>query len=185
VTKRPPGPDEVLGQGRFLRLLRRDGWELVERSNAHGVVVIVAVTHDGNLILIEQHRIPVGKPVIELPAGLAGDDVGAEGEALATAAARELTEETGYEAERMEWLTAGPSSAGMTSEILTIFRATGVRRVSKGGGVEGESITTHEVPLAQVPAWLARAERRGALVDPKVYAALWFSRAASTSADAE
>ena len=167
--------DEILGQGRFLKLLRRNGWEFVERTNAQGVVVVIAVTQDGELILIEQERRPVGASVIELPAGLSGDDPGAAGEELADAARRELLEETGYEAEHLEKVTHGPSSAGLTSELLTIFRATNVRRTGKGGGVEGEAITLHLVPVAEVPAWLDRAQARGALVDPKVYAALWFA----------
>lgn len=167
--------DEVLAQGRFLRLARRNGWEFVERTNAQGVVVVIAVTEEGELLLIEQERRPVGATVIELPAGLSGDDPGAAGEELADAARRELLEETGYEAERLELVTRGPSSAGLTSEVLTIFRATGVRRTGDGGGVEGEAITLHRVRVAEVPAWLDAAQARGALVDPKVYAALWFA----------
>lgn len=167
--------DQVLHQGRFLRLMSRDGWEFVERTNAQGVVVVVAVTEQGELILIEQERRPVGATVIELPAGLSGDDPGAQGEELADAARRELLEETGYEADGLELVTRGPSSAGLTSEVLTLFRATGVRRVQDGGGIEGEAITIHHVPLAEVPGWLEAAQARGALVDPKVYTALWFA----------
>ncbi len=167
--------DQVLHQGRFLRLVSRGGWEFVERTNAQGVVVVIAVTEQGELVLIEQERRPVGAPVIELPAGLSGDDPGAHGEELADAARRELLEETGYEADRLERVTHGPSSAGLTSEVLTVFRAVGVRRVGGGGGVAGEAITIHHVPLPDVPAWLEAAQARGALVDPKVYAALWFA----------
>ena len=45
-------------------------------------------------------------------------------------------------------------------------------RLGRGGGVDGESITVHEVPLAQVPAWLSSREAAGTLVDPKVWAGL-------------
>lgn len=167
--------DRVLHEGRFLRLAARGGWEFVERTNAQGVVVVIAVTDQGELVLIEQERRPVGAPVIELPAGLSGDDPGSHGEELASAARRELLEETGYQADDLELVTRGPTSAGLTSEVITVFRARGVRRVAAGGGVEGEAITIHHVPLAEVPAWLDAAQARGALVDPKVYAALWFA----------
>lgn len=165
---------EELGTGRFLRLVRDRGWEWAERTNARGVVVIVALTDEGNLLLIEQHRPPIGGSVIEFPAGLAGDEHGAENEDLAVAAARELEEETGYRATRMEWLTAGPVSAGMTSEVLTFYRAHGLTRVSSGGGVAGESIILHEVPLVQARSWLAARHAQGVMADPKVYAGLYY-----------
>jgi ADP-ribose pyrophosphatase len=166
---------DVLGQGKFLRLVRKNGWEYVERTNAQGVVVVIAVTDKKELVLIEQERRPVNARVIELPAGLSGDEPGAHGEELAEAAKRELLEETGYEADRLDLVTHGPSSAGLTSELLTVFRAVGVRRTGKGGGVEGEAITVHHVPLDRVPAWLDEVQAKGALVDAKVYAALWFA----------
>ena len=69
-----PGKDtHLLHQGEFLRLLRRRHWEFVERTNSRAVAVIVAVTPADELVLVEQHRWPVGRPVIELPAGLVGD----------------------------------------------------------------------------------------------------------------
>ena len=73
-------------------------------------------------------------------------------------------------------MLTGPSSAGMSNELLTVFRATGVRRVGAGGGVAGEAIHVHEVALAEAEAWLAARIAAGSLVDPKVYAALWFAR---------
>lgn len=167
-------PPEPIASGRFLRLVRQGGWEWAERTNAKGVVVIVAVTEEGKLLLVEQHRIPVGAPVIEFPAGLAGDEQGAEHEDLAVAAARELEEEAGYRPTRMELLTAGPVSAGMSGEVLTLFRAHGLVRVGQGGGVPGEDITVHEVPLAEVRSWLEARQAQGVLVDPKVYAGLYF-----------
>jgi ADP-ribose pyrophosphatase len=165
---------ETIASGRFLRLVREGTWEWAERTNARGVVVIVAVTEEGNLLMVEQHRIPIGGAVIEFPAGLAGDEEGAEHEDLSVAAARELEEETGYRPTRMEWLTAGPVSAGMSGEVLTFFRAHGLTRVGKGGGVAGEDITVHEIPLAEAHSWLARRHSEGVMADPKVYAGLYF-----------
>lgn len=164
---------EVLAEGRFLRLVREQGWEHAERTNAHGVVLIVAVTDAGQMLLCEQFRRPVNAYVIELPAGLAGDDVA--GEPLALAAGRELVEETGYEATTVTYLTAGPSSAGMSNETATMFLARGLRKVTDGGGVEGESIVTHLVDLADVPAFLDAQMRDGKQVDTKVWSALWFA----------
>ena len=167
----------VRGEGRFLGVVRgADGWEYAERKNATGVVVVLAITPERRVLLVEQWRPPVGARVVELPAGLAGDEAEQEDEELAAAAARELTEETGYAAERLERVLTGPSSAGMSNELLTVFRATGVRRVGAGGGVAGEAIHVHEVALAEAEGWLAARIAAGSLVDPKVYAALWFAR---------
>jgi ADP-ribose pyrophosphatase len=165
---------DVLGAGRFLRLVRDQKWEWAERTNASGVVVIVAVTPHDEVLFVEQHRIPIGGLVLEFPAGLAGDEVGAETEALADAAARELEEETGWRAGRMEWLTAGPVSAGMTNEVLHFFRAFDLERVGDGGGVAGEDIVVHAIPRARVREWLAERHAAGVMADPKVYAGLYF-----------
>lgn len=168
---------EVLGEGRFLRLVCGPGrWEWAERRSATGVVVVIAVTAAAEVLLVEQWRHPVAARVIELPAGLAGDVAGQEQEELAEAARRELEEETGYTAERLEPVLCGPSSAGLSNELLTVFKAHGVRRIGAGGGDASEDITVHHVPLPEVEAWLAARMAQGALVDPKVYAALWFAR---------
>jgi ADP-ribose pyrophosphatase len=165
---------EVLASGRFVRLVRRDGWEWCERVGASGVVVVAASTPEGRVLLVEQDRPPMGARVIELPAGLAGDLEGAADEALEAAARRELVEETGYDCHELVHVTTGPVSAGLTSESLAFFVARGLRRVGPGGGDHHEDIVVHEVPLAEVPAWLRAQEARGCLVDPKVYAGLWF-----------
>lgn len=166
---------ETIGAGRFLRLRSRDGWEYVERPNVRGIAVIVAVTDDAKLLLVEQYRASVNRRVISLPAGLVGDLPGQADEDLATGAIRELEEETGYRAERMELLVAGPHSAGSTSEVATFMRARDLRKVSAGGGDEYEDIVVHEVPLAAAPQWLARQAGTERLVDPKTYAGLYFA----------
>ena len=112
---------EVLFQGRFIRVKKQGRWEYVERCKTTGAVAILAVTAAEEIILVEQYRIPMGKRVIEIPAGLSGDIEGEENEAMAEAAKRELLEETGYQAERMRFLTQGPSSAGLSTEISLFF----------------------------------------------------------------
>lgn len=165
----------TLCEGKHLRLLKVGHWEYVERTNATGVAVILAITPENKIVLVEQFRVPVAKRVIELPAGLAGDTPDAKGEALATAARRELLEETGYEAKEMVFLTEGPPSAGLTSETVTFFRAKGLRRLSAGGGDEGEDIQVHEIKLAKVHGWLNEKSSHGWLIDPKVYVGLYFA----------
>jgi ADP-ribose pyrophosphatase len=166
---------EVIAQGKFVRLIKRGKWEYASRTKVTGIVGIVAVTDGGKLILVEQERPAVGRRVIEIPAGLAGDEEGQEGEELAAAAKRELLEETGYEAEAMEYLCDGPPSAGISDEMITLFRATGLKRTGKAGGVGGEEITVHEVPLDEVPEWLTKRAAEGLTVDLKVYAGLYFA----------
>jgi ADP-ribose pyrophosphatase len=160
--------------GRFLALVREGHWEYAERVNATGAAIIVAVTENSRLLLVEQYRIPCHARTIELPAGIIGDEPSARDESHAETARRELLEETGYAAERMESLVTGPASSGLASELVTLFRATGLRRETSGGGVGHESIIVHEVPLAGVHAWLTEKARAGLLIDPKVYAGLYF-----------
>lgn len=168
------GEPEVLWRGRFLRIMKSGRWEYADRVGATGAVVIVGVTDRGSIVLTEQFRIPVNQRVIELPAGIAGDIPGQEGEELAIAARRELLEETGYEAAGIELLFPGPPSAGLASEVVTFFKATGLRKVAKGGGEGHEDITVHEIPLGEIDAWLRRKSAEGLLVDPKVYTGLYF-----------
>lgn len=166
---------QIVAAGRFLRLVSCDGWEYVERANATGVVAIVAVTDEGRLLLTEQYRKPVDCRVADLPAGLAGDVAGEADEDLAEAAQRELQEEVGYAAESMRYLFRGPSSAGLTSEVITFYRASGLRRVGPGGGDASEDILVHEVPLDEFDDWVAAAVQRGVAIDPKVLAGLYFA----------
>lgn len=165
----------MLAEGKYLRLVRDDGWEYAERTRATGVVAIVAVT-EGRLLITEQYRKAVDRLVLDLPAGLAGDIPGDESEELAIAAQRELLEEVGYSARRMTRLADCPSSPGLTSEIVTFFRAVGVRQAGAGGGDASESIRVHAVPLGTAAAWLKRRAKAGVLIDAKVYAGLYFAR---------
>ena len=166
--------DQTLHEGRFLALRKRGRWEFIERVNAYGAAVVIAVTADDELVLVEQYREPLRCHCIENPAGLAGDQPGEED--ILGAARRELLEETGFEAEKVELIMAGPSAPGMASELLSFVRATGLRRVHAGGGDGSENITVHVVPIAQVAPFLAEKLAQGLQVDLRVYAALYFAR---------
>lgn len=166
-------------EGRHIRVVKRGRWEFVERRNVCGIVGIIAVTAENKMLLIEQYRPPVNARVIEIPAGLAGDSAEHANEPLENAAHRELLEETGYEAAKITRLSAGTSSAGITSEIITMFLAEGLKRVGPVAGDGHEDITLHEVPVDQVHSWLHAQRARGAAVDFKVYAALEMRRHAA------
>lgn len=168
--------EQTLGQGHFLRLIKRGRWEYVTRINARCGVVVVAVTPDERVLLVEQYRAPLGAKVIEMPAGLVGDGDGGEDEPVERAALRELWEETGWHAERVEWLTDGPPSPGLASEELVFCRAVGLTPNGPGGGDEFEDIEVHAVPASELLDWLDARRRSGCLVDPKVYTGLFFIR---------
>ncbi len=163
---------DVLFSGRHLEMVKEGRWEFVRRRTASAVVVIIAVTPADEILLVEQHRIPLGVSVIELPAGLVGDEDA--GEDLLIAANRELDEETGWSARELHILNRGPSSAGLTSEVVTMIHAQHLTRTSAGGGVPGEGITVHAVPRTQITTWLAARKAAGHMIDHKVYAGLWW-----------
>lgn len=169
-----PSHLETLHTGRHLSLVRRGHWEFATRHGATGVVGLIAVTDDAKMLLVEQLRPPLGKQVIELPAGLSGDIAGEEAESLATAAQRELLEETGYEAQEVRLLTEGPSSAGLTDEMISFFLMTGLTKTSAGGGDASEDILVHEVPLTAMPEWLEGRRQSGWAIDPKIYVGLFW-----------
>lgn len=160
--------------GRFLGLKEVDRWEYTFRTNASGVVVLVPVTTAGELVLVEQYRIPVKSRVMELPAGLVGD-TGDPDEDIRIAAQRELIEETGYRASVLEELLTCPSTPGLADEIVTIFFAGGLEKVGPGGGEGNENITVHVVPLESAPRWLDARLAEGIMVDPKIYAGLYWA----------
>src|SRR5581483_2655164 len=133
----------ILCAGKFLSLVKEGHWEYAERAHEGGAAVIVAVTHERKLLLVEQYRIPVHARTIELPAGIVGDEPGSSSESCLEAARRELLEETGYAAGRMELLHTGAVSAGLTSERVTLVLASDLQRRHAGGGVAHEEVTVH------------------------------------------
>lgn len=164
---------ETLFESRWLGLYRIGKWDFVRRPNAEACVGILAITPADEIILVEQFRIPMQQFVIEIPAGLVGDEPDHAGESLAATATRELLEETGYRAGSMLPLISSPTSAGMSSEITHLFHAKDLFQENSGGGLAGENITVHHVPLRDLKSWLAAQENSGKFIDFKIHAALW------------
>ncbi len=161
-------PEEIMWQGRFVTAKRRGKWEYASRARGIRAAAIIAIDDDGCVLLVEQFRVPLGRICLEIPAGLIGDDDGGEDESAEVAAMRELEEETGYTAAQMDNLGEFYSSPGMVSEAFTLMRAHGLTKVSEGGGLPGEDIIVHRVPLAELPQFVAQWRERGHAVDVRI-----------------
>lgn len=193
ADRHSPSSDlEIVHEGKFLNFVRRGRWEYVTRCNATNVVAVVAIHDDERIVLVEQFRPPVQAYVIELPAGLVGDEPeaassgadatggvvlpsrsGSRVESALDAAQRELLEETGYKASDWAYLLPGLSSGGLTDESVCFFSARRLHRHSPGGGVGSERIRVHEVPLSGLAQWLNTCRGDGKLIDAKLLAGVY------------
>ena len=158
-------PAETMWQGKYVRAIKRGRWEYVSRTNEVRAVVILAEA-EGRLILVEQFRFPIGARCLELPAGLIGDE--GQGATVESTALKELREETGYSAERIERLGDFFSSPGMLTESFTLVRAHGMSKVGEGGGVGGEDIVVHLVTREELPRLIEEKRREGVGIDSKL-----------------
>jgi ADP-ribose pyrophosphatase len=157
--------EQIVWQGRFITTKTKGTWEYVSRARGIKAAVILAVD-DGHVLLVEQYRVPLGVSCLELPAGLIGDET--DNEVMEEAAARELEEETGYRPGRIELVGEFYSSPGMVSESFFFVRAHDLVKTGDGGGVEGENITVHRVPLAEVADFMATKRAGGCAMDAKL-----------------
>ena len=160
--------EQTVWQGKFIAAKVKGKWEYVTRARGIRAAVILAIDSDDHVLLVEQFRVPLGRACLELPAGLIGDDEGQAGEDAAAAAMRELEEETGYRAARMESLGEFYSSPGMVSESFTLLRAHELTRIGSGGGTASEDITVHRVPRAELAQFVDRARARGWGIDVRL-----------------
>lgn len=158
--------EETVWEGRYIAAKRRGRWEYVSRVRGIRAAVILAV-EDGQVLLVEQFRVPLGKPCLELPAGLVGDQDDPDEEVL-VAAGRELEEETGWRAERLESMGEFYSSPGMVSESFTLVRASGLTKIGPGGGTDSEDITVHRVPLAELRVFVEERRNAGVGIDVRI-----------------
>ena len=158
-------PAELMWEGKFIRAFRRGKWEYASRARDIRAVVILA-EQDGKLILVSQPRVAPDCHCVELPAGLVGDhDPTAT---IEDTAIKELEEETGFTAERVERLGDFYSSPGMLAEAFTLVRAHGVRKIGEGGGDENENIEVHLIARPDVANFLEQKRAEGFGIDAKL-----------------
>ena len=127
------------------------------------VVVIVPLDEEGNVLLVRQYRLPVGRSLLELPAG--GIDAG---ESVEEAVQRELQEETGQRAGQLERLGSFFVSPGYSDELMHLFLATGLEP-SPLVADSDESIEVVRMPLTDALALVERGE----ICDAKTIIGLW------------
>lgn len=166
------GSPQVMWQGKYLRAMKAGQWEYASRTNDVRAVVILA-EHDGRIILVEQHRVPIGGRCIEFPAGLVGDED--PDATIEQTAVKELEEETGFTAARIERLGDFHSSPGMVAESFTLVRASGLTKMSEGGGNEDEDILVHLVERGRIKEFIAERRGEGIAVDAKLLLLLDFA----------
>ena len=165
MTPDKDAPLQTVWQGNYISALKRGRWEYVSRTGSTNAVVILA-EHHGKVILIEQYRVPVGGRCLELPAGLVGDED--KNATIEETAVKELEEETGFTADRIERLGEFQSSPGMVAESFMLVRAHGIRKVGEGGGTEHEDITVHLIARRDIPAFIEQRRAAGVAVDVKL-----------------
>jgi len=145
------------------RVRMRSGREAVREVVEHiGAVVIVAVNGEGQVLLVRQYRHPTGRSLLELPAGTLDRDEEPE-----ACAARELEEETGFRAGRLQRLGGFFVSPGYSTEHIHAYLVTDLEPGSAGGD-DDEEIEVLALPLAEV----LRLAEAGELKDAKSLAAL-------------
>lgn len=144
----------TLAEEAFLRVerttLTTPAGDVVKRVViAHpGAVALVPVL-DGDVFLIEQHRAPIGEDLLEIPAG----KLDIPGEDRREAAGRELAEEVGFSAGRLDHLTDLITTPGFCDEVISIYRATDLVEVPTAPvGAEEEHATIVRMPLAEAIA---------------------------------
>jgi len=169
-----PGPERVLEtrrvyEGRVVNL-RVDTVALPDGRSARRevaehapVVVIVPLDAQGNVLLVRQYRLPVKQLLLELPAGCIDP-----GESVEGAAQRELQEETGQRAGRLERLAAFYASPGYCDELMHLYLATELEP-SPLAPDSDESIEVVRIPLADALALVERGE----ICDAKTIIGLW------------
>ncbi|HVF75478.1 MAG TPA: NUDIX hydrolase [Acidimicrobiales bacterium] len=128
-----------------------------ERDVVHhpGAVSVVPLLDDGTVILVRQYRAAIEADLLEIPAGKRDVD----GEPPEETAARELVEEVGMKAGRLELLAEFYNSPGFCDEHSWVFLGRDLTECANDlQGIEEQHMTVERVALADVPAMVARGE---------------------------
>lgn len=174
ATNVTPDGEPILFEGRIFKVVERtqvgrSGKILKRQVVKHpGAVAIVPILPDGRVLLIEQYRVALQKTIFEIPAGTR--EVGEEPLLTAT---RELIEETGYSAGKVERLTAIYSSPGILQEELILYLATDLTP-GESAPEDGEKIELRPKTWEEIDAMIAAEE----IVDAKTLVALLLARQA-------
>ncbi len=163
---------KIVHQGKLLTLRvdtvrlvsgRETGREVVVHP---GAIALVPLLDDGRVVLVRQWRHAVGQMLLEVPAGTREPNEPPE-----RTAARELTEETGYIADRIIALGAFFTAPGFCTEKIYAYLAVGLH-AGPATPEDDEGITLEHLALADAPAAIAR----GDLYDAKSIAALFMAQ---------
>ena len=127
-----------------------------------GAIAVVPILPDGSIIFVKQFRYPMGTVMYEIPAGKIDP-----GEDKDVCAVRELSEETGYEADHWEYLGVIATTPGFTNEVIYLYAATGLHRHEQHTDPD-EFITVEAIPKEKLLSMI----EDGALYDGKSLAAL-------------
>jgi ADP-ribose pyrophosphatase len=159
---------ETLLEGRPFNVLRHrlrlpNGRESTYQVAQHpGAVALVALDGEGRWLLVRQYRVPTGREMLEVPAGTREP-----GEAPEMTAARELREETGYAADRLERIGGTWMAPGFVTEYIHYYLATSLRH----DPLEGDDDEFLSPPVAMSFDEVLGALDSGAIEDAKTVVA--------------
>lgn len=170
--------DKLAYDGKFIQVLERhfldtngkeQVWEVVKRKTYGRIVGIAAITPENEIILEKIYRLPYQEYIIEIPAGL-NDHEGEDEESLVR---RELLEETGYEVEKVEFLTSGPFNAGLVAgDDIAIYLGTNAKFVKQPELEGSEDIEIIKMPLKNLFEYLSSLGKQK--LDIKIYSLIPF-----------
>lgn len=163
---------EVIYPGRAFTI-RRDQVRLPDGRTTyldivehHGSVVIIPVDSEGNLLFVRQYRHAAGLSLLELPAGVLEP-----GEDPMDCARREIREETGYAAKKMELLGQFYLAPGYSTELMSVFLATELYLAPLAADAD-EFLKVERMPVHDALQWAVSGE----MPDAKSLAALYLAR---------
>lgn len=167
--------EEVVHRGHVIELhrcrFRAPDGSVIERDVVRhpGAVSVVALDEHGSVVLVRQFRAPLGREMLEIPAGKR--DV--PGEPLEDTARRELVEETGLAADHLEPLICFHNSVGFSDEECHVFLATGLHEVGhERDGPEEQHMEVVRIAFDDAPALIASE----AITDAKTVIGLMAAR---------